>query len=127
MTAANSAPEHKTQLGHYGETCAARHLTRNEGMVVLDRNWRCDAGEIDLVLRDRDVLVVCEVKTRSSERYGSTIEAVSAAKARRLRVLAAKWCEAHGVKVRHVRIDIVGVLLRGSTVVRVDHSRGVGR
>ena len=35
-------------------------------MVLLDRNWRCEAGEIDLVLRDGDVLVVCEVKTRSS-------------------------------------------------------------
>ena len=45
-------------------------------MVVLDRNWRCDLGEIDLVLRDGDVLVVCEVKTRSSAAYGHPLEAV---------------------------------------------------
>ena len=125
MTDPHTASRHNLRLGSYGETCAARHLTRTEGMVVLDRNWRCDHGEIDLVLRDQHVLVVCEVKTRSSERFGSAIEAVSATKARRLRVLAAMWCEAHRVKVRDIRIDLVGVLLDGSTVVRVDHARGV--
>ena len=57
-------------LGAYGEGLAARHLV-GQGMVLLDRNWRCEAGEIDLVLRDGPVLVVCEVKTRSSTAYGS--------------------------------------------------------
>ena len=52
-------------IGAYGESVARRHLS-DRGLVVLDRNWRCEAGEIDLVLRDGDVLVVCEVKTRSS-------------------------------------------------------------
>ena len=65
----------KQALGAYGETLAARHLV-GQGMVLLDRNWRCEAGEIDLVLRDGDVLVVCEVKTRSSLRYGTPHEAV---------------------------------------------------
>ena len=51
-------------LGAYGERLAARHLVER-GLVVLDRNWRCAAGEIDLVLRDGDVLVACEVKTRT--------------------------------------------------------------
>ncbi len=49
-------------------------------MVLLDRNWRCDEGEIDLVLRDGDVLVVCEVKTRTSTDYGTPHEAVTEAK-----------------------------------------------
>ena len=63
-------------LGERGETIAARHLTRC-GMVLLDRNWRCEAGEIDLVLRDGHVLVICEVKTRTSIDYGAPLEAAS--------------------------------------------------
>jgi putative endonuclease len=118
--------QQKTQLGAYGETCAARHLTRHEGMVVLARNWRCDLGEIDLVLRDRHVLVICEVKTRSSQRFGSPLEAVTEEKATRLKNLAARWCEAHGVRPSDIRIDLVGVLVEGTTVTRLDHARGVG-
>jgi putative endonuclease len=52
-------------LGAYGERVAASHLA-GQGMVVLDRNWHCELGELDLVLRDGGVLVACEVKTRSS-------------------------------------------------------------
>ena len=58
--APDPAAEHRRLLGERGETIAARHLTRL-GLVLVDRNWRCDAGEIDLVLRDGAVLVICEV------------------------------------------------------------------
>ena len=67
--------------GGYGEASAARHLVE-QGMVVLDRNWRCEQGEIDLVLRDGEVLVFCEVKTRASAAYGAPLEAVTPTKAR---------------------------------------------
>ncbi len=70
-------------LGAYGERVAARHLV-DDGLEVLDRNWRCDAGEIDLVLRDGDVLVFCEVKTRRGTAYGHPLEAVDAVKSERL-------------------------------------------
>jgi putative endonuclease len=95
-------------------------------MVVLDRNWRCDAGEIDLVLRDGDVLVVCEVKTRSSTRYGTPHEAVSEIKLARLRRLAGRWLEERRVDVRDIRIDLVAIIRprRGASVV--DHVRGIG-
>ena len=72
---------HHQALGRYGEALAARHLVER-GMVVLDRNWRCPLGEIDLVLRDGDTLVVCEVKTRTSHDYGSPHEALTAGQAR---------------------------------------------
>ena len=111
-------------LGRYGERVAARHLT-GLGMVLLDRNWRCDSGEIDLVLRDGDVLVVCEVKTRSSEACGSPHEAVTAAKLERLQRLALHWVEAHDVHPAEVRIDLVAVRRprRGAAVV--DHVPGL--
>jgi putative endonuclease len=112
-------------LGAFGEAYAARHLAAR-GMVVLDRNWRCASGEIDLVLRDGRVLVVCEVKTRTSTVYGSPLEAVTAQKGERLRRLAAAWLAEHHVHPDEVRIDLVGVLVprRGAPVV--EHVQGVG-
>jgi len=95
-------------------------------MVVLDRNWRCDAGEIDLVLRDGEVLVVCEVKTRSSTAYGSPIEAVTETKAARLRLLADRWIEERHLRPPEIRIDVVGVLLQRRGAPQVVHVRGVG-
>ncbi len=83
-------------IGAYGEQLAARRLVE-AGMVVVDRNWRCDAGEIDLVLRDGEVLVVCEVKTRATAAYGHPLEAVGQAKADRLRALAGLWMQDHGL------------------------------
>ena len=115
---------HNQALGSYGEAVAARHLTE-QGMVLLDRNWRCDAGEIDLVLRDGPVLVVCEVKTRRGDAYGAPHEAVDATKAARLQLLAARWAEHRGVRPPEVRVDVVAVLAPASGAARVDHVRGV--
>ena len=83
-TSRDEADHTKQGLGHYGETLAARHLT-GAGMVLLERNWRTTAGEIDLLLREGDVLVVCEVKTRTSDACGLPHEAVDQAKVDRLR------------------------------------------
>jgi putative endonuclease len=114
----------KSALGAYGEALAARHLV-DQGMVLLDRNWRCELGEIDLVLRDGRVLVVCEVKARSSSAFGSPLEGVTEQKAARLRRLAARWLAAHDVRPAEVRIDIVGVLVPREGDVEVDHVRGI--
>jgi putative endonuclease len=112
-------------LGEYGEELAARHLVA-QGMVVLDRNWRCAAGEIDLVLRDGRVLVVCEVKTRSSLAHGTPHEAISDAKLDRLRRLGTCWQAEHGVSAPDVRVDLVAILRprRGPSVL--EHVRGIG-
>ena len=117
--------DRRQQLGRYGEAYAARYLVEH-GMEVLDRNWRCPAGEIDLVLRDGDVLVVCEVKTRSSEVFGSALEAVTERKAARLRRLAARWLAEHRLRPDDVRIDLVGVLAPPGRTPRVDHVCGIG-
>ncbi|HSJ21226.1 MAG TPA: YraN family protein [Nocardioidaceae bacterium] len=120
-----STARQRSGLGAYGEGLAARHLTE-QGMVLLDRNWRCELGEIDLVLRDGRALVVCEVKTRSSLAFGSPLEAVTEQKAARLRRLAARWLADHAVHPHDVRIDLVGVLVPSTGGVTVDHVRGVG-
>ena len=74
----------------HGEDRAADWYTR-QGYEVLARNWRCDAGELDLVLRDRDSVVFCEVKARSGTGFGLPAEAVTRAKQARIRRLAARW------------------------------------
>jgi putative endonuclease len=126
MTETRSEPAGRNRdLGAYGEACAARFLT-DRGMVVLDRNWRCEAGEIDLVLRDGGVLVVCEVKSRTTDRFGHPVEAVSEQKAARLRRLAARWLAAHRVTPREVRLDLVGVIVPRRGPIQVEHVRGVG-
>ena len=112
-------------LGAYGERVAARHLV-DEGLVVLDRNWRCEAGEIDLVLRDGEVLVFCEVKTRAGTAYGHPLEAVDAVKAERLVRLADRWMEARGVTTAQVRFDVVAVLRSARGAAEVEHVRGLG-
>jgi putative endonuclease len=122
MTSSTTA---KQALGAYGESVAARHLVEQE-LVLLDRNWRCEAGEIDLVLRDGDVLVVCEVKTRSSVDFGTPHEAISDAKLDRLRRLAMRWQAEHGLAVPDVRIDLVAVLRPRRGPSEVEHVKGLG-
>lgn len=114
----------KRSLGAYGERLAARHLEKL-GMVVLARNWRCDEGEIDLVLRDGDTLVVCEVKTRSGTTYGTPQEAVSDAKLERLERLAQRWIAETGLRPPRIRFDLVAVLLGRPGPATVEHVRGL--
>lgn len=111
-------------LGRYGEDVAARHLTA-AGLVVLERNWRCDIGEIDILARDGDSLVVCEVKTRHGAGFGHPAEAVTPIKAQRLRRLAARWIRERRVSPREVRFDVVAVIRSGPGAAVVEHLRGV--
>jgi putative endonuclease len=114
----------KDGIGQYGERVAARHLTA-AGLEIIERNWRCPVGELDLVARDGLVVVFAEVKTRSSEAFGDPAEAVDEVKAARLRRLAGLWLESHGLASAEVRFDVVSVLRARSGPARVDHFRGV--
>ncbi|WP_432072147.1 YraN family protein [Streptomyces wuyuanensis] len=118
-------------LGRYGEELAARRLAE-AGMDLLARNWRCGrAGEIDIVARDGDAIVVCEVKTRRSGPDGRPFEhpmaAITPAKADRLRHLAACWLERRGGPPPQggVRIDLVGVVVPRRGAPRIEHVTGV--
>lgn len=115
---------HNRRLGAWGEELAARHLCAR-GMTLLDRNWRCDVGEIDLVLRSGHTLVVCEVKTRTSHAFGSPLEAVDRHKAERLQRLAWRWARTHQVRPRDIRIDLVGVTLPARGEPTIEHVEGV--
>lgn len=102
MTAGRAA------LGRSGEDRAAAWY-QAQGFEVLARNWRVRAGELDLVARKGAVIVVCEVKTRSSSAFGHPLEAVTAAKAARIRRLAAQFLAEQGVRGQ-IRFDVVAIL-----------------
>lgn len=123
---ARNAGNPRSALGKYGEELAARRLAAT-GMAVLQRNWRCGrSGEIDIVARDGDVLVVCEVKTRRGGCFEHPMAAVTPGKALRLRDLAERWVQEHGgAPPGGVRIDLIGVLLPQRGAPMVEHVRGV--
>jgi putative endonuclease len=112
-------------LGAYGENLAARLLTHEQGMVLLDRNWRCSEGELDLVLRDGDVLVACEVKTRRGQGSGSPHEAVDDVRLERLHRLVWRWADEHDVHPQEARVDLVAVLRPRRGAAILDHVRGL--
>jgi putative endonuclease len=124
MTGSTTAARRQA-LGAYGESLAARHLVA-EGMVLLDRNWRCDEGELDLVLRDGVALVGCEVKTRSSFSHGSPHEAVTDTKLERLQRLLQRWMRDHDVHPAETRVDLVAVLRPTRGPALIEHVRGIG-
>lgn len=114
----------KDDLGRLGEQLAAEYL-QQAGIRILDRNWRCADGELDIVAAERRVLVACEVKTRSGVAFGSPLEAISRRKQARLRRLAVGWIQAHGVLFDEVRIDVIGLVRDRAGHFTIEHVRGV--
>jgi putative endonuclease len=111
-------------LGRWGEDLAAQHLEA-AGYEVLARNWRCREGELDIVARCGGALVFVEVKTRTGIGYGEPAEAVSLTKARRIRVLAARWlAECRPPGWHDLRFDVVSVVRRPGTPPEVVHLQG---
>lgn len=114
---------HKRALGIEGEAAVARWYERR-GFEIVDRNWRCRHGEIDVVAVNRHVLVVCEVKTRSSDRYGTGAEAVDWRKQRTIRAVTAQYlAQRVGRAPRGIRFDVATVMItRDGTSIRVIES-----
>ena len=110
------------ELGARGERIAAAYLT-DVGLRLIDRNWRCREGELDIVAREGAAIVFCEVKTRRAVGFGHPVEAVTPAKQRRLRLLAQRWLAAHDEHAPDLRFDVVGVLVRPARPAVVTHLR----
>lgn len=110
-------------VGAYGERLAARYLVES-GMQILDRNWRCAQGEIDIVATDGTCLVIVEVKTRRTLAFGAPVEAVTAVKAARLRRLVGCWLSEHRSLVSSaadIRIDVIGVFRPPGGSAEIEH------
>ena len=104
------------ELGRAGEERAATWYVEH-GYEVLDRNWRLPSGEIDLVCCRNGVVVFCEVKTRSSTRFGRGLEAVDRRKQRRIRALATQWLQQRTGRYTEIRFDVADVDGQGNIEV----------
>jgi putative endonuclease len=105
-------PHPRQRLGAEGERAAADWY-RQHGYQVVEQNWRCREGEIDLVVAHGRILVFCEVKTRSSDRFGTPAEAVTWTKQQKVRRVAARYLHDPPFRFRGLRFDVAVVDRRG--------------
>ena len=116
----------RQELGALGEQIAVGHL-QSQGLRILQRNWRCRYGELDVIAADSEHTVVfVEVKTRTGDGFGGLEHAVTPQKVRRLRLLAGLWLAGQDAGWSNLRIDVVGVRIGRRRTPEVMHLRGVG-
>lgn len=116
----------KDVLGRRGEDRAAAYLEA-AGLRVIERNWRVRAGEIDIVACGADSVVIVEVKTRRSERFGHPFEAIDSRKQRRLWALACAWAKAHPdlCRGKTVRVDAIALTGPNPRTARLEHLEAI--
>ena len=117
----------KDSLGRWGEDFAAVHLA-TLGWTILDRNWRCRAGELDIVALEPGpppCLVAVEVKTKAGPGFGDPLEAITVAKVARLGRLALWWQRCHRGVPERLRLDAVGVTKLAGQAPQLRHVRGL--
>ncbi len=113
-------PSIKRQLGNAGERLAVREL-QSRGMSIIASNYRCEAGEMDLIAREADALVFIEVKTRRGNRFGSPEDAVHPRKQQKLIAIAETYLQEQSLDDVDWRIDVVAIEMDGSgKLLRVD-------
>lgn len=117
----------RAELGALGEQLAVEHLV-GLGLQILDRNWRCRYGELDIVAADPGTraVVFVEVKTRTGDGFGGLAQAVTAQKARRLRRLATLWLAGQDRGWTTTRIDVIGVRIGRRRIPEITHLHGIG-
>ena len=108
----SAGAERSAALGRSGEDRAAAWY-EDHGYEVLERNWRRREGEVDLIVRKGRTVAFCEVKTRTSDAFGTGAESVLPAKQRRVRRLATRWLAeltpATGRTLVDLRFDVVDI------------------
>ena len=110
------------KLGERGEDAAVAFLERS-GMTIVERNWRCQQGEIDILALDGETLVLCEVKTRRTAKKGTPEEAVTPAKQRRYAKLASAYVQSAGLQPVSVRFDVITLLVIAEDRALLRHFR----
>lgn len=108
--------------GAAGEQLACRHL-ESAGYRIVERNWRCRSGEVDVIARDGDVTVFVEVKERYGRSHGEGCDAVTFGKRRRVVRAARLYAAAHGLSESPLRFDVVAID-HDSAGAHIRHERG---
>ncbi|MEL5990317.1 YraN family protein [Microbacterium phosphatis] len=116
----------KDDLGRAGEERATAYL-RQRGYEILERNWRCPAGEIDIVAARDGRIAAVEVKTRTSLAYGHPLSAIDDRKLSRMWNVALAWAAAHpeSVRRRRVGVDAIAIIGRDPRTGALEHLEGL--
>jgi putative endonuclease len=110
----------KKEMGIWGEQVAAKFL-RESGFNIIERNYRCRFGEIDIIASVRDQLIFVEVKTRSSVRFGLPSEAVNSKKRSKYFLLATYYVNAKKLYNHNMRFDVIEIMLDSEQLHRINH------
>jgi putative endonuclease len=110
-----------SQLGRFGEELAREYLEA-QGLRILETNYHFHHGEVDIIAEEGDLLVFCEVKTRSDDQFGAPEQAITPLKARQIRKVARAYLTTHRLRDRQCRFDVLGIVVAGG-VARVNHLR----
>jgi len=114
--------EKSKRLGERGEDAAVAYLERS-GFTIVERNWRCPSGEIDVIALDGETLVLCEVKTRKGVQQGTPEEAVTPAKQKRYKRLAAAYIQFADLDAVEIRFDVITLLVLAEDRALLRHHR----
>ncbi len=107
-------------LGARGEDIAAAFL-KGQKYAIVERNYRCKAGEVDIVAREGKILVFVEVKTRSNASYGPPQLAVTQFKQRQISKAALTWLAQKKLHDVNARFDVIAIILREHEVPAIEH------
>jgi len=110
-----------SQLGCFGEDLAREYL-EEQGLNILETNYRFHHAEVDIIAEEGDLLVFCEVKTRSDGQFGTPEQAITPLKAQQIRKVANAYLATHQLRDRQCRFDVIGIVVTGD-VVRLNHLR----
>lgn len=118
--------QRRRQVGLLGES-AARTYLQNSGFIIIQSNYRCFLGEIDIIAREKGAVIFVEVRTRTGPAYGSPAESITADKARRLKWLAMYYMQSVYKREMLSRIDLIAVMLNKEdlSLLSIDHYRGI--
>ncbi len=114
--------EKSKRLGERGEDAAVAYLERI-GFTIVERNWRCPTGEIDIIALDEEALVLCEVKTRKGVGKGTPEDAVTPAKQKRYKRLAAAYIQFADIDAVEIRFDVITLLVLAEDRALLRHHR----
>ena len=103
--------EHRKSLGKKGEDLAASYLQKSQGYRILQRNYRCAFGEVDIIAKEHDVLSFIEVRTRKSEDFGNPKESITKRKQGQISKVALEFINKYNLHHMKARFDVVAVYL----------------
>ncbi len=126
MKADESVPakDPRRETGRAGEDLAVRYL-QEQGYRIVERNWRCRMGEIDIVAKDGPVLVIIEVRSKRGISHGSGLESVSGRKLAKLTGLAELYLVMEKISNVPVRLDVVSIVFDGEKTPKLEHVKNI--